>query len=115
VDLAELEHMPQGRLGDARTTAALRQEYEARIAQDEAHISALHLDAEQLCHEDVRWARLHLPQVEKDRVMGAFHRGTLNQEVYERLLADGGKPFEPPAGLSAALPIPSSGVRTKRS
>jgi CPA1 family monovalent cation:H+ antiporter len=85
--LTELDHMPQ-RLGDTRTIAALRQEYEARIAQDEAHISALHLDAEQLRHEDIQWVRRHLLQVEKDQVMGAFHRGALNQEVYKRLLAD---------------------------
>jgi CPA1 family monovalent cation:H+ antiporter len=86
--LAELAHMPQARLGDISTIAALRQEYEARMAQNEAQISALHFDAEHLHNEEIQWARRHLLQVEKDQVIGAFHHGTLNQEVYERLLAD---------------------------
>jgi CPA1 family monovalent cation:H+ antiporter len=86
--LTQLDHMPQARLGDAKTIAALRQEYEARIAQDEAKISALHLEAEQLRNEEIHWARRHLLQVEKDQVMEAFHHGVLTQEVYDRLLAD---------------------------
>ena len=86
--LEELDHMPRGRLADASTISALRQEYGARIAQDEEKISVLRLAAEQLHSDELQWARRHLLQVEKDQVMGAFHHGALSQGVYERLLAD---------------------------
>jgi hypothetical protein len=71
-----------------QSSITLRQEYEARIAQDEENISALRLEAEQLRGDELQWARRHLLQVEKDQVMGAFHHGALSQGIYERLLAD---------------------------
>lgn len=86
--LADLDRMPQAHFRHTDMITALRQEYEARIAQDEAKIRELHFDAEQLRNEDMQWARRHLLQVEKEQVIDAFHRGVLNQEVYEKLFAD---------------------------
>ena len=68
--------------------ASLRREYEQKIEHDSAALDELHLGREQLQAEELQWARRHLQVVEKNAVIGAFHRGLLSQAVQEKLLAD---------------------------
>lgn len=86
--LAELDHMSSARFKHANVISALREEYEHRIRRQESRIAELHLDDRQLHGEEMQWARRHLLVVEKKQVIDAFHRGVLNQDAYEKLLAD---------------------------
>ena len=86
--LNEVESMTRARHAPQEVLAALHEEYEARIERAEAGIQALHLEEGALREEEMLRARRHLLVVEKDRVLQAFHQGTLSQDVYEKLLAD---------------------------
>ena len=71
---------------DARSQ--LRNEYEKRIKQEEAQISELELDGVAIAAEESQWARRHLLLTEKNHASNSFRQGLLDQEIYEKLLAD---------------------------
>jgi CPA1 family monovalent cation:H+ antiporter len=86
--LEELDRMSHVHFTNPDVLASLRREYEQKVERDSATLDELHLEREQVHAEELQWARRHLLLVEKNVVIGAFHRGLLGQAVQEKLLAD---------------------------
>jgi len=59
-----------------------------RIDEEQDQIGALELDRAAIAAQESQWARRHLLLTEKNHVIDSFRQGVLNQEVYEKLLAD---------------------------
>jgi hypothetical protein len=68
--------------------ARLKDEYEKRIAAEQRQIGELELDREVIATQESEWARRHLLLTEKNHVIESFRQGVLDQEVYDKLLAD---------------------------
>jgi hypothetical protein len=68
--------------------AHLKDEYEKRIEEEQDQISELTLDRLAIAAQESQWARRHLLLTEKNHVIDSFRQGVLNQEIYEKLLAD---------------------------
>ena len=86
--LTELEVMARGRAAPRDVLDTVRDEYEARIRDAEAGLQDTRLARHELRAEELKRTRRHLLQVEKNRVIDGFRRGTLSQESYEQLLVD---------------------------
>jgi CPA1 family monovalent cation:H+ antiporter len=93
---------------------ALRGEYQARLAEAERAVDALHLEAAELREAEAEAARRGLLAAEKDALLDARRQGLVGDEAFERLLADvdarlveleeGGPasaPAAPPVGASS--------------
>ena len=80
--------MARGRAAPRDVLDTVRDEYEARIRDAEAGLQDTRLARHELRAEELKRTRRHLLQVEKNRVIDGFRRGTLSQESYERLLVD---------------------------
>ena len=48
----------------------------------------MELDREAIAAQESQWARRHLLLTEKNHAIDSFRQGVLDQEVYEKLLAD---------------------------
>ncbi len=68
--------------------ARLKDEYEKRITVEQNRIGELELDRAAVAAQEARWARRHLLLTEKNHVIDSFQQGLLDQEIYEKLLAD---------------------------
>jgi CPA1 family monovalent cation:H+ antiporter len=66
----------------------LKDEYEKRIEQEQTRIRELKLDGAAIAAQESQWARRHLLLTEKNHVLDSFRQGVLDQEIYEKLLAD---------------------------
>jgi len=86
--IVELDHMSHIHFASTVVLSTLRQEYTDKVHKAENKLDELHLETNQLSYEETRWARRHLIFVEKDEVNDAFYKGTLSQEIREKLLAD---------------------------
>lgn len=86
--LEELQRMSHVSFYSNDERSQLRDEYEKRIAKEQAQISELELDGAAIAAQESRWARRHLLLTEKNHVSDSFRQGVLNQEIYEKLLAD---------------------------
>ncbi|MDD5579982.1 MAG: sodium:proton antiporter [Methylobacter sp.] len=86
--LEEINQMTRSHFAHPEVLATLRQQYEQKIERDSTALAELHLEEQQLKAEELQWAQRHLQAVEKNAVIGAFHRGLLTQDVQEKLLAD---------------------------
>jgi CPA1 family monovalent cation:H+ antiporter len=86
--LGELRELSGSRYADVEAFGRLRESYEKTVEETQERLRELHLDREDIRNEEVRWALRRLLQVEKGEVIDALHRGMLNREVYEKLLAD---------------------------
>jgi len=84
----EVDRMQSARMAHGAVVDALREEYDERIERAEREIHELHLEEDQLRQEALSEARRRLLAVEKDRAMDAFRQGSVDQQTYERLLAD---------------------------
>jgi CPA1 family monovalent cation:H+ antiporter len=86
--MVELDHMSNIHFASTDVLSTLRQEYADKVHKAENELDELHLEKNQLSYEETRWGRRHLIFVEKDEVNDAFYKGTLSQEIREKLLAD---------------------------
>jgi CPA1 family monovalent cation:H+ antiporter len=86
--LGELKELSGSRYADAKAFDRLRESYESTVEETQKTLRELHLDREDIRNEEARWALRRLLQVEKGEVIDALHRGMLNREVYDKLLAD---------------------------
>jgi monovalent cation:H+ antiporter, CPA1 family len=86
--LQTLDQMSHGRLRNNPSVPKLRQEYEEMINSVEEGMMNLEPERNRLDEEEIKWLRRHLLLVEKQRVIDAFHEGRVDQETYEKLLAD---------------------------
>ncbi len=86
--LSELDQMGQVHFGNRKLLSDLKADYQQRAQEIGEQIEALHLKRTQIEAEELGWARRHLLLTEKNRVISAFHQGTVDQDTYERLLAD---------------------------
>lgn len=86
--LTEVDRLAKSRLASPSVLHTVESQYQQRIRETEQQIEKLHLEREQLRLEELHQTRRHLLLVEKERVIEAFHRGTMSQETQERLLAD---------------------------
>jgi len=86
--LEELGHMSYVRFSRDEVHDQLKEEYEKRIEEEQDQIDKLELDRTAIESEESQWARRHLLLTEKNHVMDSYRQGVLNQEVYEKLLAD---------------------------
>jgi CPA1 family monovalent cation:H+ antiporter len=86
--LEELGRMSHMYFSGSDVRAHLKDEYEKRIEEEQDQISELTLDRVAIAAEESQWARLHLLLTEKNHVIDSFRQGVLNQEIYEKLLAD---------------------------
>lgn len=86
--LAELAALGQHQAAAPGVLAELRRHYEARIAEADERIRALHLDHAEIEREERRRLRRHLLLVEKERVLRAIHEGLSSEEAAAELLAD---------------------------
>jgi CPA1 family monovalent cation:H+ antiporter len=86
--LEELNRMSYVHFSGGDVRSQLKQEYQKRIEQENARIAELELDREAVATEESQWAKRHLLLTEKNHAIDAFRQGVLNQEVYEKLLAD---------------------------
>jgi Na+:H+ antiporter len=84
-ELGRMSHM-QFTGDDVRTH--LKDEYKMRIKEEQDQIGKLELDRAAIAAQESQWARRHLLLTEKNHVIASFRQGILNQEIYERLLAD---------------------------
>ncbi len=84
-ELGRLSHVHFSR-DDVRVR--LKDEYEERIAAEQRKIGELELDREVIAAQESEWARRHLLLTEKNHVIESFRQGVLDQEVYDKLLAD---------------------------
>jgi CPA1 family monovalent cation:H+ antiporter len=86
--LEELEHMSHVSFYRDDERSRLKEEYEKRIEQEQARIGELKLDGAAIAAQESQWARRHLLLTEKNHVLDSFRQGVLEQEIYEKLLAD---------------------------
>jgi CPA1 family monovalent cation:H+ antiporter len=86
--LSTLDQMSQGRFRKSSIVPTLRQEYDEMIQSLEHEMAEIQPEKQQLDAEETKWVRRHLLLVEKQRVIDAFHEGRMDQEIYEKLLAD---------------------------
>ena len=66
----------------------LKNEYKNRMDAEQVRIGKLELDRDAIAAQESHWARRHRLLTEKNHVMDSYRQGILNQEVYEKLLAD---------------------------
>ena len=86
--LEELQRMSHVHFSGGDMRAQLQAEYTERIEQEQNQIGELELDRAAIAAQESQWARRHLLLTEKNHVAESFRQGVLNQEIYERLLAD---------------------------
>jgi CPA1 family monovalent cation:H+ antiporter len=86
--LEELDHMSYVHFSDDEVRTQLKNEYKKRMDTEQSRIRALELDRAAIAAQESQWARRHLLLTEKDHVMDSFRQGVLNQDIYEKLLAD---------------------------
>ena len=86
--LEEIDRMSSVHFTNTEVLASLRREYEQKVERDRTAMDEMHLERQQLQAEELQWARRHLLEVEKGKVIEAFHQGVLSQSVQEKLLAD---------------------------
>jgi CPA1 family monovalent cation:H+ antiporter len=86
--LEELDRMSYVHFSHDEVLAELKSEYKKRMDAERGRIGALELDRAAIAAQESQWARRHLLLTEKNHVMDSFRQGVLNQEIYEKLLAD---------------------------
>ncbi|HEY7141399.1 MAG TPA: Na+/H+ antiporter, partial [Methylomirabilota bacterium] len=86
--LQTIEAMSHARAAPPEVLGVVRQEYETRVAAIEQQVERLRLVEEHLREDEFQETRRHLLLVEKDLAIDLYHRGTLDREAYEALLAD---------------------------
>ena len=86
--LEELDRMSHVHFSRDDVRAQLKDEYKKRIDEEQEQIGTLELDRAAIAAQESQWARRHLLLTEKNHVIDSFRQGVLNQEVYEKLLAD---------------------------
>lgn len=86
--LTELDRMSAMHVASPQVLETLRGEYKQVAHAAEQQLKELAVSSQELEMRDVHRIRRHLLEVERDRVMGAFHHGGLGRESTERLLAD---------------------------
>ncbi|MEJ2653069.1 MAG: Na+/H+ antiporter [Gammaproteobacteria bacterium] len=86
--LEELERLSHVHFSRNDVRAKLKDEYEKRITVEQNRIGELELDRAAVAAQEARWARRHLLLTEKNHVIDSFQQGLLDQEIYEKLLAD---------------------------
>ena len=86
--LAELERMSHVHFFRNDVRDHIKDEYEKRIAEEQDKIDGLELDHAAIVAQEAQWARRHLLLTEKNHAIGSFQQGVLDQEIYEKLLAD---------------------------
>jgi CPA1 family monovalent cation:H+ antiporter len=86
--LSEIEDMKRRSETYPEVLDQLRSEYEEREKNARDEIQKIHVEEADLEKEELRAARRHVLQVEKEAILDASHRGLLGREAYERLLAD---------------------------
>ena len=86
--LGELGRMSHVRFTGDDVRLRLKEEYEKRIAEEQAQIGKLELDRAAIAAQEAQWARRHLLLTEKNYVIDSFRQGVLDQEIYDKLLAD---------------------------
>ena len=86
--LEELERMSHVHFSREDVRGQLKDEYEKRIEKEQGQIGELKLDRAAIADQESQWARRHLLLTEKNYVIDSFRQGVLNQEIYEKLLAD---------------------------
>ena len=86
--LEELQRMSHVHFSRDDLRTQLQAEYTERIEQEQDQIGELELDRAAIAAQESQWARRHLLLTEKNHVAESFRQGVLNQEIYEKLLAD---------------------------
>jgi CPA1 family monovalent cation:H+ antiporter len=86
--LEELERLSHVHFSRNDVRANLKDEYEKRIMAEQNRIGELELDRVAVAAQESQWARRHLLLTEKNHVIDSFQQGLLDQEIYEKLLAD---------------------------
>jgi CPA1 family monovalent cation:H+ antiporter len=86
--LEELERMSHVHFSNDDVRAHLKDEYEKRIEEEQDQIGELELDRAAIAAQESQWARRHLLLTEKNHVINSFQQGVIDQEIYEKLLAD---------------------------
>lgn len=86
--LEELKHMSHVHFSSEDVRAHLKDEYQQRIEEEQGRIGDLELDRAEIAAQEAQWARRHLLLTEKNHVIDSFQQGILDQEVYDKLLAD---------------------------
>ncbi|MBU4262331.1 MAG: Na+/H+ antiporter [Proteobacteria bacterium] len=86
--LEELKHMSHVHFSSKDVRAHLKGEYQQRIKEEQGQIGELELDRSEIEAQEAQWARRHLLLTEKNHVIDSFQQGILDQEVYDKLLAD---------------------------
>lgn len=86
--LRELDRMSELRVTSPAILGNLRAEYSQLVESAEQELRNLAVNSEELQARDLQRVRRHLLESERDRVMQAFHHGTLGRESLQRLLAD---------------------------
>jgi CPA1 family monovalent cation:H+ antiporter len=86
--LEELQRMSHVHFSGGDMRVQLQAEYTERIEQEQNQIGELELDRAAIAAQESQWARRHLLLTEKNHVAESFRQGVLNQEIYEKLLAD---------------------------
>jgi monovalent cation:H+ antiporter, CPA1 family len=109
--LRELDRLSEMRAASPATLEALRREYNDIIEHAEQELRKLAVNARESQTRDLRRIRRHLLDTERDRIMQAFHHGSLGRESLARLLADvdarllalesGREPVASPTGAAA--------------
>jgi CPA1 family monovalent cation:H+ antiporter len=86
--LEELERLSHVHFTSNDVRTKLKDQYEKRIMVEQNRIGKLELDRAEVAAQESRWARRHLLLTEKNHVIDSFQQGVLDQEIYEKLLAD---------------------------
>jgi CPA1 family monovalent cation:H+ antiporter len=86
--LEELERLSHVHFSRNDVRGKLKDEYEKRIMVEQNRIGELELDRAAVAAQEASWARRHLLLTEKNHVIDSFQQGLLDQEIYEKLLAD---------------------------
>jgi CPA1 family monovalent cation:H+ antiporter len=86
--LEELDRMSHMHFSHDDVRARLKNEYEKRMDTEQDRIGELELDRAAIAAEESQWARRHLLLTEKNYVIDSFRNGIIDQEVYEKLMAD---------------------------
>lgn len=86
--LVEVDRMARTRFASPEALDTVRGEYRERIEGAEARLRTLHPRSEQLRADELKRARRQLLLVEKEHLIDAARRGTLEPGVRDSLLAD---------------------------
>lgn len=86
--LEELERMSHVHFSRNDVRARLKDEYRERIEVEQGRIGELELDRPAIAAQESQWARRHLLLTEKNHVIDSFRQGVIEQDIYEKLLAD---------------------------